>query len=75
MAENDASAVYMTGKSTAVCTWRQLMQDEVWEDCVWGQRLQAWVWKCPVEGPQAGANEVEERPAGQSKTACQAHGL
>ena len=75
MLQLDASVVDTTGKSAAVFTWRQLMQDEVGEDCVWGQVLQARVWKCPVEGPQAGANEVEERPAGQGKSACQAHGL
>ena len=51
------------------------MQDEVREDCIWGQGLQARVWKSSVEGPQAGANEIEECPAGQCKTPCQAHGL
>ena len=75
LATVNASALHMAVNHAAACTWWQLMQDEVRKDCVRRQGLQARVWESPVEGPQAGANEVKERPAGEGKPACQAHGL
>ena len=57
------------------CTWRQLVHDEVGEDGIWGQGLHCRVGEGAVEGPEAGACEVEEGPGGQSQAPRQAHGL
>ena len=51
------------------------MQNEVREYSIRQQACHNRTGKGPVEGPQAGANEVEERPGGQSQASCQAHGL
>lgn len=56
-------------------TRRQLMQNEVGKDSIWQQAGNPGVWESSVEGPEAGSNEVEERPSGQRHAGCQAHGL
>lgn len=72
-----SSACLYTQLGTLVIgmTWRQVVHDEVREDSIWLQSLHCGAGKGPVKGPEAGANEVEEGPGGQSQPCCQAHGL
>ncbi len=51
------------------------MQNEVREHSIRQQARHNRTGEGSVEGPQAGANEVEERPGGQCQASCQAHGL
>lgn len=51
------------------------MQDEVGEDGIGQQVGHLGRGEGLVEGPQAGADEVEEGPGGQCQPSCQAHGL
>ena len=51
------------------------MQNEVGKHSIRQQASHSRTREGSVEGPQAGADEVEERPGGQRQASCQAHGL
>jgi len=51
------------------------MQNEIRKYSVRQQASHTRTGEGSVEGPQAGADEVEKRPGGQCQASCQAHGL
>ncbi len=51
------------------------MQNEVREYSIRQQASHNRTGEGSEEGPQAGTDEVEERPGGQCQAPCQAHGL